>query len=91
MTAGKKEVDFSVRPRAALDALPPNPSQWVTKGKPDPTLPQKRLTLNLPVQLHTEFKGRCVREGVTIQDKVQTLIEAYLAVATGQAKAAKDD
>ena len=48
---------------------------------------QKRLTLNLPAVMHTSFKGRCVREGVTIQDKVQTLIEDYLAAdlaAAGQ-------
>ena len=30
--------------------------------------------------MHTAFKGRCVLEGVTIQDKVQELIEEYLAV-----------
>ena len=48
---------------------------------------QKRLTLNLPAGMHTAFKGRCVLEGVTIQDKVRTLIEHYLAAdpaAAGQ-------
>ena len=37
--------------------------------------------------MHTAFKGRCVLEGVTIQDKVQSLIEDYLAadpIAPGQ-------
>jgi hypothetical protein len=28
--------------------------------------------------LHTAFKGQCVREGVTIQDKVRRLIEREL-------------
>ena len=48
---------------------------------------QKRLTLNLPAALHTAFKGRCVLEGVTIQDKVRNLIDDYLAadpIAPGQ-------
>ena len=39
---------------------------------------KKRLTLNLPAGLHTTFKGRCVLEGVTIQDKVRMLIEREL-------------
>jgi hypothetical protein len=40
---------------------------------------EKRLTLNLPPDLHTAFKARCVFEGITIQDKVRRLIERELA------------
>ncbi len=40
---------------------------------------EKRLTLNLPPDLHTAFKARCVIEGITIQDKVRRLIERELA------------
>jgi hypothetical protein len=84
MTAKKKKVDFSVRPQAVKDALPPDPDQWVRGGKgddspaPQDAGPQKRLTLNLPAALHTAFKGRCVIEGVSIQDKVRLLIEREL-------------
>jgi hypothetical protein len=88
-------VDFSVRPKATTDTLPPDPNQWVNGGKggdkePQPRVdagPQKRLTLNLPAALHTAFKGKCVVEGVTIQDKVQILIERELTaekLAAGQ-------
>ena len=86
----KKRVDFSVRPRAAKETLPPDPEQWVRgapaagAAPPKPTAdtgPQKRLTLNLPAGLHTAFKGRCVVQGVTIQDKVRELIERELAAA----------
>jgi len=90
----KKKVDFSVRPRPARESLPPDPDAWVRQGQAaearphkDRPAPQKRLTLNLPAPMHTAFKGRCVLEGVTIQDKVQTLIEHYLAAdpaAAGQ-------
>jgi hypothetical protein len=90
MTAGKKEVDFSVKPRAAKEALPSNPAQWVTKGTPAESENHKRLTLNLPAEMHTDFKGRCVVEGVTIQDKVQILIDAYLAAVNGDSKATKE-
>ena len=78
MTNKKKQVEFSVRPRAAKDELPADPEQWVREGQGPDTGPQKRLTLNLPADLHTAFKGRCVREGVTIQDKVRVLIEREL-------------
>ncbi len=82
MTGKKKKVDFSVRPRAAKEELPAHPDQWVRGGtEPREEGPQKRLTLNLPAPLHTAFKGRCVVEGVTIQDKVRTLIERELTPA----------
>ena len=80
----KKRVDFSVRPRAK-EALPQDPDAWVREGQgaqaqppKEQTGPQKRLTLNLPAAMHTAFKGRCVVEGVTIQDKVQELIRREL-------------
>lgn len=95
MSGKKKKVDFSVRPRAAKESLPPDPEQWVRGGegaeaaatKPkEETGPQKRLTLNLPAGMHTAFKGRCVVEGVTIQDKVRMLIEREMAPAGEGAK-----
>lgn len=81
MTGKKKQVDFSVRPRAAKDELPPTPEQWVKgeQGADDRPCKEKRLTLNLPADLHTAFKARCVIEGVTIQDKVRVLIEREIA------------
>jgi len=91
MTGKKKKVDFSVRPRAVKEELPPNSEQWVREGKgaeeklPKPEEgPQKRLTLNLPTGLHTSFKTRCVIEGVTIQDRVRQLIERDLATQQPQ-------
>jgi hypothetical protein len=92
----KKKVDFSVRPRAVQEQLPQEPEQWVQGGQvaktaapkpPIDTGPQKRLTLNLPAALHTSFKGRCVVEGVTIQDKVRALIEREMAAAGEGTKA----
>ena len=83
----KKQIDFSVRPRANKNDLPATADEWVRDGnepqKParQEEGPQKRLTLNLPAELHTDFKGLCVRKGITIQDKVQDLIERELAAA----------
>ena len=81
----KKRIDFSVRPRANKNELPATADEWVRDGnEPEKPArqeegPQKRLTLNLPAELHTDFKGLCVRKGITIQDKVQDLIERELA------------
>jgi hypothetical protein len=80
MTIKKKKVDFSVRPRPATEALPATPDEWVRDEKGADEGPQKRLTLNLPAALHTAFKGRCVVEDVTIQDKVRELIERELTL-----------
>jgi hypothetical protein len=83
----KKSVDFIVRPKPAKENLPPTLEQWVEEGKAADARPEKekekekRLTLNLPPDLHTAFKGRCVFEGITIQDKVRLLIERDLADA----------
>jgi hypothetical protein len=80
MTIGKKRVDFSVRPRAIEKELPADADKWVREGRaPVEEGSQKRLTLNLPAGLHTMFKGRCVLEGITIQDTVRVLIECELA------------
>jgi hypothetical protein len=79
MTGKKKQVDFSVRPRAGQEILPVDPEKWVQNGQGADPGPHKRLTLNLPTGLHTAFKGRCVLEGATIQDKVRILIERELA------------
>jgi ParG len=84
MMGKKKQVDFSVRPRKGKETLPVDPEKWVRDGqggetaKSPSTGREKRLTLNLPAGLHTAFKGRCVLEGVTIQDKVRVLIEREL-------------
>jgi hypothetical protein len=79
MTGKKKQIDFSVRPRADKEELPASAEAWVRSGETLEEELQKRLTLNLPAGLHTAFKGRCVQEGVTIQDKVRSLIERELA------------
>jgi hypothetical protein len=79
MKAKKKKLDFTVRPRSANDELPADAESWVRGEKgPGERVPQKRLTLNLPAEMHKDFKGKCVRLGVTIQDRVQSLIQGDL-------------
>jgi ParG len=88
----KKQIDFSVRPRANKKELPATADEWVQDANEQPKPvkqeegPQKRLTLNLPTKLHTAFKARCVMRDVTIQDRVQLLIERDLADYPGAPK-----
>jgi hypothetical protein len=91
---GKKKVDFTVRPKATKEELPPTPEQWVKGGEATaeegaaapPQLKEKRLTLNLPTDLHTAFKARCVFRGTTIQDRVTMLIQRDLTEETASDK-----
>lgn len=41
--------------------------------------PTKRLNANIPVSLHTAFKQKTAGEGVSMGEKLISLIEAYLA------------
>lgn len=69
----KKGKTSDTRPEEAVNARPEKPAD------DRPEKDEKRLTLNLPPDLHTTFKARCVFEGITIQDKVRRLIERELA------------
>ena len=85
----KKRVDFSVRPRKEAAAGPGRLGAGRAGGGGQAAQrtdgPAERLTLNLPAAMHTAFKGRCVVEGVTIQDKVQELIRRELEQQTAAA------
>lgn len=70
--AGPEKPD-DIRPEKPVDVHPEKPADDGPKKEKE-----KRLTLNLPVKMHTAFKGLCVFEGITIQDKVQRLIEREL-------------
>jgi hypothetical protein len=67
VTFGKPE-----RPAASADA-------WVASRGEKPTPPpMKRLTLDLPEQLHQALKLDCARKGVTMVDALrEILLEKY--------------
>lgn len=74
----KKEVSFAVRPKSRKAELPSTSEEWVAKGKTEREAMTK-LSLKIPNSLHRSFKTRCVQEGVTIQDKVRTMIEVCVS------------
>ena len=40
---------------------------------------EKSIRLLLPVELHTDFKMKCVKEGVTMQDKLFEFVFRYVS------------
>lgn len=69
-----KDITFHPRPSKPRPNLPPAPEHWVERRQGT-----RKLTLRLPADLHMAFKGRCVAEGVSLQDKTRDLIEAFIA------------
>jgi hypothetical protein len=60
---------------------PVDPEQWVTETTP-PSIsagPIARMTVELPLELHRELKGKCGREGLKIKRVIIALVQEYLA------------
>jgi predicted DNA binding CopG/RHH family protein len=56
----------------------PRADEWVAQGKEKASRTEqkmKRLTLDLPEGLHRAIKRRAVEEGVTMVDRLRTLLE----------------
>jgi hypothetical protein len=76
----KKAVAFSSKPKPKKERPIPSPNEWVAKAAEGADAAVK-LTLRVPTPLHIAFKTRCVQEGISLQDKVQAMIEAYVSTA----------
>jgi len=59
---------------------PVDPEKWVT----DTTTPNisagpiARMTVELPLEMHRELKGKCGREGLKIKKVIIALVQDYL-------------
>ena len=75
----------------AIATKPPvDPEKWVTETTPPsvPAGPVARMTVELPLQLHRELKGKCGREGLKIKRVIIALVQEYLA---GNIKLTEED
>jgi hypothetical protein len=69
---------------------PVDPERWVTDAK-TPTMPNgpvARMTVELPLDMHRELKGKCGREGLKIKKVICALVQEYLA---GNIKLTEED
>lgn len=60
---------------------PVDPEKWVTDtSAPDKAnSPMTRMTVELPLDMHRELKGKCGREGLRIKQVILALVHEYLA------------
>ncbi len=65
----RKTVSFAAKPVAA------NPDAWVEKRHEEPKGKKKRLTLDLPSELHGRIKARCAVQGRPMLDAIQEILE----------------
>ena len=58
-----------------------DPEKWVTDTTTPsiPAGPIARMTVELPLELHRELKGKCGREGLKIKRVIIALVQEYLA------------
>jgi ParG protein len=69
---------MTARPQALSEAA----EKWVESrpaGKPVATGPTKRLTLDIPEDLHRRFKIVCVQRDEAMHDVIRRLIEQEMA------------
>jgi hypothetical protein len=65
--------------RRALD-----PDHWIRTGEHREILvPMKRLSFDIPAELHTAFKADCALRGVKMVDDLRQVIEARVAELKG--------
>jgi hypothetical protein len=71
-----KKTGLATATRPAID-----PEKWVTETTSPsiPTGPIARMTVELPLELHRELKGKCGREGLKIKRVIIALVQEYLA------------
>ncbi|WP_442890989.1 plasmid partition protein ParG [Arsenophonus sp. PmNCSU2021_1] len=44
----------------------------------EPNIPSKKFIMNIPENIHTEFKLRCVSEGVTMKEVILEFIREWI-------------
>ena len=66
---------------ATATTPPVDPEKWVAEPTTPsiPAGPIARMTVELPLELHRELKGKCGREGLKIKRVIIVLVQEYLA------------
>ncbi|MDE0878986.1 MAG: plasmid partition protein ParG [Sphingomonas bacterium] len=73
-----KKVSIGARPTTVKPA-PGEADQWVESRtpvapEPEPNAPSKRLTIDIPADLHRRIKSQCALRGTKIADEVRELL-----------------
>jgi len=65
-----KSVSFERPVKAAT-----NVDAWVGDDQPKPTIEIKRITVDVPADLHRRMKAGCARQGQSMSDAIRPLLE----------------
>ena len=76
MAEKKVSITSPVRPSAQASAQ--QAENWVQDKAGEPV---KRLTIELPAQLHAQVKAQCALRGIKMKDLVRTLLEQECVAA----------
>jgi len=71
-------VNFAARPATPSPAA----DQWVTDravATPEPSVPMKRLTIDLEATQHRRFKTVCAQHGLKMADELRRLLELRIS------------
>ncbi len=71
-----KKVSFASKPTAPVS--PAQAEAWVA-GNADAQQPEpmKRLTIDVPLSLHTRIKSQCALRQVNMADEIRALLETH--------------
>lgn len=87
-----KKVTFASKrpsqsgPSASIDNWVTNRDADVPEAAP-PQEPMKRLTIDVPLSLHTRIKTACARRGPHMADEIRDLLEKHFPESTGEGPA----
>jgi hypothetical protein len=68
-----KKVEFAAKRPSTVEST--NLDRWVLGEKPATREPTKRLTIDVPIGLHTRIKSQCALEGLVMADEIRELLE----------------
>ena len=82
----KKGSVFKPKPQRE-DEPPRTPDAWVEQGRraepqettqqPTEAVEMKRLTIDIPADLHSEVKSKCAKKGLKMADVIRGLLETH--------------
>lgn len=70
-----KKISFSSKPSAKNSPTKTAVDTWVDARTPEaPKEPMKRLTIDIPAELHSQLKADCAMKGRKMADEVRELL-----------------
>jgi hypothetical protein len=74
----RKKVALGAKPRPTATTTP-TADDWVQSRQTEDINGEgmKRLTVDVPISLHTRIKSQCALRGVKMADEIRDLLEKY--------------